>query len=48
MLEFALRPKDSAQVKPQIFYIGLKKAAARWQVYYWVPRAAPAVPSARD
>lgn len=48
MLEVALLPKDSAQVKPQIFYIGLKKSAARWQVYYWVPRAAPAVPSARD
>jgi hypothetical protein len=48
MLEVALLPKDSAKVKPQIFYIGLKKTAARWQVYYWVPRAAPAVPSARD
>jgi hypothetical protein len=48
ILEVALLPKDSAQVKPQIFYIGLKKTGSRWQVYYWVPRAAPAVPNARD
>ncbi|MGH3071577.1 MAG: hypothetical protein ACRDNB_04805 [Gaiellaceae bacterium] len=48
ILEVALLPKDSSKVKPQIFFIGLKRSAARWQVYYWVPRAAPAVPSARD
>lgn len=48
ILEVALLPKDSAKVKPQIFFIGLKRSAARWRVYYWVPRAAPAVPNARD
>ena len=48
ILEVALLPKESAKVKPQIFFIGLKKAGNRWRVNYWVPRAAPAVPSARD
>ena len=48
ILEVALLPKDSTKVKPQIFFIGLKKTGARWRVNYWVPRAAPAVPSARD
>ena len=48
ILEVALLPKDSAKIKPQIFFIGLKKADDRWRVNYWVPRAAPAVPSARD
>ena len=48
ILEVALLPKDSSRVKPQIFFIGLKKAGDRWRVNYWVPRAAPAVPSARD
>ena len=48
ILEVALLPKDSAKIKPQIFFIGLKKTGATWRVNYWVPRAAPAVPSARD
>jgi hypothetical protein len=48
ILEVALLPKVSAKVKPQIFFIGLKKAGTTWQVNYWVPRAAPAVPNARD
>ncbi|MGZ8782011.1 MAG: hypothetical protein ACXWZB_00785 [Gaiellaceae bacterium] len=48
ILEVALLPKASAKVEPQIFFIGLKKAGRRWQVSYWVPRAAPAVPNARD
>ena len=48
ILEVALLPKDSAKVKPQIFFIGLKKTGAHWRVSYWVPRAAPAVPNARD
>jgi hypothetical protein len=48
ILEVALLPKESAKIKPQIFFIGLKKAGNRWRVSYWVPRAAPAVPSARD
>ena len=48
ILEVALIPKNPEQVKPQIFFIGLKKTGAKWQVNYWVPRAAPAIPSARD
>ena len=46
ILEVALLPKESAKVKPQIFFIGLKKdgAAARGGSNYWVPRAAPAGP----
>ena len=48
ILEVALLPKDATIVKPQVFFIGLKKAgrgaAARWQVNYWVPRAAPRIP----
>ena len=47
----ALLPKDASKVKPQVFFIGLKKAgkgaAARWQVNYWVPRAAPQIPTDR-
>ena len=46
ILEVALLPKESAKVKPQIFFIGLKKTGAHWRVNYWVPRAAPAVPNA--
>jgi hypothetical protein len=45
ILEVALLPKESSKVKPQIFFIGLKKAGKLWQVSYWVPRAAPAVPT---
>lgn len=48
ILEVALIPKDPKKVKPQIFFIGLKKVGAKWRVNYWVPRAAPAIPSARD
>ena len=48
ILEVALLPKESTKVKPQIFFIGLKKTGSRWRVSYWVPRAAPAVPNARD
>ena len=44
ILEVALLPKDSTKVKPQIFFIGLKKTGSRWRVNYWVPRAAPADP----
>jgi hypothetical protein len=48
ILQVALLPKETAGVKPQIFYIGLKKTGKRWRVHYWVPRGAPAIPSARD
>jgi hypothetical protein len=52
ILEVALLPKDATKVKPQVFFIGLKKVgkgtAAHWQVNYWVPRAAPQIPTARN
>jgi hypothetical protein len=52
ILEVALLPKDASKVKPQVFFIGLKKAgkgdSARWLVNYWVPRAAPQIPTARN
>ena len=51
ILEVALLPKETAKVKPQVFFVGLKKvgngAGARWQVNYWVPRAAPQIPTDR-
>ena len=44
VLEVALIPKEGETVKPQIFFVGLKKSGDRWQVYYWAPRAAAAIP----
>ena len=44
-LEVALIPKDGEDVKPQIFYITLKKTDGKWQVSYFAPRATPAVPT---
>jgi hypothetical protein len=38
-------PKDGTEVKPQIFYIGLKKVEGKWLVYYWAPRSGIAIPS---
>jgi hypothetical protein len=52
ILEVALLPKKAVKIKPQIFFIGLKKvgkgAEGTWLVNYWVPRAPPAIPNARD
>jgi len=45
VLEVALVPREGAQVKPQIFYIGLKKAHGKWLVNYWAPRSAIALPT---
>ena len=46
VLQVALVPKEGAGVKPQIFYIGLKKEHGKWLVYYWAPRSGIAIPSA--
>ena len=46
VLEVALIPKQGAGVKPQIFFIGLKKNAGHWQVNYWAPRSSPSLPQA--
>lgn len=48
LLEVALIPKEGETIKPQIFFVGLKKAGGRWQVYYWAPRAAPSIPVTGD
>jgi hypothetical protein len=45
VLQVALVPKDGSEVKPQIFYIGLKKVKGEWLVYYWAPRSGIAIPS---
>ena len=42
ILEVALLPKDAEKVKPQVFYIGLKKSGEGTrrplEVNYWAPR----------
>jgi hypothetical protein len=52
VIEVALLPKKGETIKPQIFYVGLKKvgkgAAATWKVNYFAPRSPPAIPNARD
>ena len=48
VLEVALIPKAGEKVKPQIFFVGLKKSGDRWRVYYWAPRAAAAIPVTGD
>lgn len=45
VLEVALVPKEGADVKPQIFFIGLKKVDGRWLVNYWAPRGAVSLPT---
>jgi hypothetical protein len=45
-LEVALLPKKGANVRPQIFFITLKKHDGQWQVSYWAPRGSPAIPQA--
>ena len=48
LLEVALLPKAGAGVKPQVFYIGLKKVNGEWLVDLWVPRGSAAVPVIGD
>ena len=45
VLQVALVPKEGSEVKPQIFFIGLKKVQGRWLVYYWAPRSGVSIPS---
>ena len=49
LIEVALLPKDGASIKPQTFFLGLKRVAGsggkpRWVVDSWVPRASTLVP----
>jgi hypothetical protein len=37
LLQVALMPKAGAGVKPQVFYIGLKRVHGKWLVDYWAP-----------
>lgn len=45
VLQVALVPKKGADVKPQIFYIGLKKVDGQWLVDYWAPKAIVSLPA---
>ena len=48
LLEIALLPTDKATargVKPQLFYVDLKKLNGKWLVDGWVPRSSPMVPN---
>ena len=53
-LEVALLPKANVKIKPQIFYIGLKRLAAKdgkkgpWRVSYWLPYGKPELPTPRE
>jgi hypothetical protein len=48
-LEVVLNPKAGSKVKPQLFFVGLKKqgsgSQARWVVDYWAPYSPPPIPS---
>ena len=53
LLEIALLPKDGAQIKPQTFFLGLKRVPGpdgtrHWVVDDWVPRASTLVPTPGD
>ena len=45
MLQVALLPKKGANIKPQVFFLGMKKVGngknARWLVDYWAPYSSP-------
>jgi hypothetical protein len=47
-IEIALLPKDSAGIKPQVFFVLLKRVGpagkSHWLVDSWVPRSTPLVP----
>ncbi len=44
-LQVALLPPTSdTNLKPQVFFIGLKKLKGQWKVTYWIPRSLPAIP----
>ena len=48
LIEIALLPTSKAQargVRPQLFYVDLKKLKGKWVVDGWVPRSSPVVPS---
>ena len=48
VLQVALIPKAGETIKPQIFFIGLKKVGGDWLVDYWAPRGSAALPNVGD
>jgi hypothetical protein len=50
-LEVALLPKAGVTIKPQIFFIGLKRLGGKkgpWRVSYWLPYGKPELPTPRE
>jgi hypothetical protein len=50
MLEVALVPQEGVAIKPQLFFIGLKRVGGKdgpWRVNYWLPHAEPSIPDNR-
>lgn len=45
-IEVALLPAKGQKIKPQIFFVGLKKYKGKWMVNYFAPRSTIPVPDA--
>ena len=45
-IEVALLPAKGAKIKPQIFFVGLKKYKGKWMVNYFAPRSTIPIPDA--
>jgi hypothetical protein len=45
-IEVALLPRKGEKIKPQIFFVGLKKYKGKWMVNYFAPRSTIPVPDA--
>jgi hypothetical protein len=43
-IEVALLPRKGVKIKPQIFFVGLKKYKGKWMVNYFAPRSTIPVP----
>jgi hypothetical protein len=48
IMRVALAPEKGSDVKPQIFFIGVRKFKGQWLVDYWGPYATVPVPSANN
>jgi hypothetical protein len=48
MIEVALLPPEKSEIKPQIFFVGLKKLDGKWLVNYFAPRSAISVRPSGD
>jgi hypothetical protein len=46
IMRVALSPEKGSTVKPQLFFIGVRKFHGQWRVDYWGPYATVPVPSA--